>query len=158
MSFKTHFVEAVNKFNTDWQVTREEAKKIKDVDTKISHVKKFLESNPSKANFSRVLNWTRMTKLGYKNSSPELAQKFENYLDYLEANSNKFTKEDTDTDLRDLSPDKFIAVYKDLVHRKNDFQHGGKRPASMVSYLSQMKEIASKRGINLPPDPQASSN
>lgn len=155
MSFKIHFVEAVNKFNTDWQVTREEAKKIKDVDAKIAHVKKFLESSPSKANLARVLNWTRMTKLGYKNSSPELAQKFEDYLDYLDANSNKFSSEDTDTDLNDLPEQKFIAVYRDLVHRKNDFQHGGKRPASMVNYLSQMKEIAKKRNINLPPDPQA---
>jgi hypothetical protein len=154
MTFKTHFVEAINKFNTDWQVTREEAKKIKDVDAKITHVKRFLESNPSKANLARVLNWTRMTKLGYKNSNPELSQKFEDYLDYLEINSNKFEGEDTDTDLNDLPEQKFIAVYKDLVHRKNDFQHGGKRPASMVNYLSQMKEIAKKRNINLPPDPQ----
>lgn len=155
MNFKDHFVEAVNKFNTDWQVTREEAKKIKDVDTKIAHVKKFLNSNPSKANLGRVLNWTRMTKLGYKNSNPELGQKFEDYLDYLEANSSKYSGEDTDTDLKDLSPEKFVAVYKDLVRRKNDFQHGGKRPASMTSYLSQMKSIAKERGINLPEDPQA---
>lgn len=156
MSFKQHFAETVNKFNTDWQVTREEAKKIKDVDTKISHVKNFLNNNPSKANLARVLNWTRMTKLGYKNSNPELGQKFEEYLDYLEANMDKFSGEDTDTDLNDLPEQKFIAVYKDLAHRKNNFQHGGKRPVSMVNYLSQMKEIAKKRNITLPPDPQES--
>jgi hypothetical protein len=154
MSFKTHFVEAINKFNTDWQVTREEAKKIKDVNAKIAHVKDFLEKNPSKANLARVLNWTRMTKLGYKNSNPELGQKFEDYLDYLQANIDKFSGEDTDTNLEDLPVQKFIAVYKDLAHRKNDFQHGGKRPVSMVNYLSQMKEVANKRNINLPPDPQ----
>jgi hypothetical protein len=155
MSFVQHFKEAVNKFNTEWQVTREEAKKIKDVDKKISHVKKFLEQNPSKANLGRVLNWTRMTKLGYKNSSPELAQKFEDYLDYLDTNADKFTEEDKDIDLKDLPAAKFIAVYKDLVHRKNDFQHGGKRPVSMSQYLANMVKIAKERGISLPPDPQA---
>ena len=154
MNFKSFFVENVNKFNTDWQVTREEAKKIKDVDAKISHVKNFLVKNPSKANFARILNWTRMTKLGYKNSSPEMGQKFEEFNDYLDANINKFTSEDTDTNLEDLPEAKFIAVYKDLVHRKNDFQHGGKRPVSMSQYLAKMKEIAQKRKINLPPDPQ----
>jgi hypothetical protein len=154
MNFQNFFTEAVNKFNTDWQVTREEAKKIKDVNAKINHVKKFLNSNPSKANLGRVLNWTRMTKLGYKKSSPELAQKFEDYLDYLEANADKYTGEDTDTDLEKLSPEKFVAVYKDLVHRKNDFQHGGKRPESMKSYLAKMKKVAKDRNISLPKDPQ----
>jgi hypothetical protein len=154
MSFKQHFVEAVNKFNTDWQVTREEAKKIKDVDSKIAHVKKFLDNNPSKANLGRVLNWTRMTKLGYKNSSSELAQKFEDYLDLLEKHKDQYTAEDTDISLEDLPITKFIAVYKDLVHRKNDFQHGGKRPVSMSQYLASMKEVAKKRNIDLPPDPQ----
>ena len=156
MNFKSYFEEAVNKFNTEWQVTREEAKKIKDVDKKIQHVKNFLDQNPSKANFARVLNWTRMTKLGYKNSSPELAQKFEDYLDYLDANIDKFAEEDKDVDLMDLPEAKFVAVYKDLVHRKNDFQHGGKRPVSMSQYLAKMKEVAKERGIVLPKDPQES--
>ena len=154
MNFVQFYSEAVNKFNTEWQVTREEAKKIKDVDTKISHVKKFLIDNPSSANFGRVANWTRMTKLGYKNSSIESAQKFEHFLDYLELNKHKFEEEDKDIDLNDLPADKFVAVYKDLVHRKNDFQHGGKRPVSMSQYLSQMQSVAKKRGISLPPDPQ----
>lgn len=156
MNFKTFYTEAVNKFNTEWQVTREEAKKIKDVNAKITHVKKFLDQNPSKANLARVLNWTRMTKLGYKNSSPELAQKFEDYLDYLEANASKFSEEDKDVDLMDLPEAKFVAVYKDLVHRKNDFQHGGKRPVSMSQYLAKMKQVAKERGITLPQDPQDS--
>ena len=154
MNFKSFYTEAVNKFNTEWQVTREEAKKIKDVDKKIAHVKNFLEQNPSKANLGRVLNWTRMTKLGYKNSSPELAQKFEEYLEYLDLNVDKFTEEDKDIDLNDLPEAKFIAVYKDLAHRKNDFQHGGKRPETMKNYLAQMKEVAKQRNITLPKDPQ----
>jgi len=155
MNFLNFYTEAVNKFNTEWQVTREEAKKIKNVDAKISHVKKFLEDNPSKANLGRVLNWTRMSKLGYKNSSPELTQKFEDYLDYLEVNADKFSEEDKDVDLKDLPESKFIAVYKDLVHRKNDFQHGGKRPVSMSQYLAKMVQVAKERDIKLPLDPQA---
>lgn len=155
MNFESFYKESVNKFNTEWQVTREEAKKIKDVDKKISHVKEFLTSNPSTANFGRVANWTRMTKLGYKNTSVESAQKFEDFLDYLELNRSKFSEEDKDIDLKDLPEAKFIAVYKDLVHRKNDFQHGGKRPVSMSQYLAKMVEMARERKISLPPDPQA---
>lgn len=154
MSFKDFYKESINKFNTDWQVTREEAKKIKDVDAKIAHVKNFLNQNPSKANLARVLNWTRMTKLGYKNSNPHLGQKFEDYLDYLENNKNKYSAEDSDTDLNDLPAEKFIAVYKDLINRKNNFQHGGKRPQTMIEYLSKMKKIAHERNISLPSDPQ----
>lgn len=154
MNFKSFFSETVNKFNTAWQDVRERAKKIKNVDDKIKLVKNFLEDNPSKENLGRVSNWTRMTKLGYKNSSPELAQKFEDYLDYLEANKDKFSEEDKDIDLNDLSPERFKAIYKDLVHRKNDFQHGGKRPVTMTNYLNKMKEIAKKRQIDLPADPQ----
>jgi hypothetical protein len=156
MNFKSFYSESVNKFNTEWQVTREEAKKIKDVDKKISHVKNFLEQNPSKANFMRVLNWARMTKLGYKNTSPELGQKFEDFMDYMDANIDKFAEEDKDVDLMDLPEAKFVAVYKDLVNRKNDFQHGGKRPVSMSQYLAKMKEVAKERGISLPRDPQES--
>jgi hypothetical protein len=154
MNFKSFYTEAVNKFNTEWQVTREEAKKIKEVDKKIAHVKSFLIANPSSANFGRVANWTRMTKLGYKNTSPESAQKFEDFLDYLEFNKSKFSAEDKDIDLKNLPEAKFIAVYKDLVHRKNNLHHGGKRPVSMSQYLAKMKEVARERKISLPPDPQ----
>lgn len=154
MNFKNYFSEAVNKFNTAWQDTREKAKKIKNVDEKIALVKKFLNDNPSKENFARVVNWTRMTKLGYKNSNPSLGQKFEDYLDYLENNSNKYSAEDTDIDLYDLNPERFQAIYKDLVHRKNDFQHGGKRPVSMSQYLEKMKKVAKERKINLEADPR----
>ena len=42
-----------------------------------------------------------------------------------------------------------------LAHRKNDFQHGGKRPVSMSQYLAKMVEVAKERKINIPPDPQA---
>lgn len=155
MSFSNFYSESVNKFNTDWQVTREEAKKIKDVDAKIAHVKKFLNNNPSKANLMRVANWTRMTSLGYKNTSHDAVQKFNDYLDYLDNNKDKYSGEDTDTDLEKLDPHKFTAVYKDLVNRKNNFQHGGKRPATMIAYLNKMKQIARERNISLPADPQS---
>jgi hypothetical protein len=153
MSFKHFFSETTNKFNTDWQDTRERAKKIKNVDDKIKLVKDFLQKNPSKANYARVLNWTRMTKLGYKNNSPDLGQKFEDYLDYLYSNESEYTAEDTDTDLEDLEPQRFVAIYRDLINRKNNFQHGGKRPQTMVEYLAKMKQVAAKRKISLPPDP-----
>ena len=155
MNFFNYFIESVNKFNTAWQDVRVEAKKIKDVDAKINLVKKFLIDNPSKANLGRIVNWTRMTKLGYKNSSPESCQKFDDFLEFLDVNIDKFSEEDSDVDLNSLPAATIQKIYKDLVLRRNDFQHGGKRPKNQVDYLNRIKEIAQNRGIDLIKDPQA---
>jgi hypothetical protein len=145
-----------NPFMTGWQLVRNKVKKYKDVNQKIKDVRSFLNDHPSEANFKAVANWTRMTKLGYKNTSPESAQKLEDFLDYLENNREKYNKESSDVDLQSVPENEFKSLYKDLVHRKNDFQHGGKRPASMVKYLSKMQEVARDRGITLEKDPQSS--
>ena len=152
-SFKNFYIESVNKFNTEWQDTRTDAKKLKDVDEKIAFVKKFINDNPTKANLGRVLNWTRMTKLGYS-TSPEKQSKFDDFIDYLERNEDKYSGEDKDVDLNDISEERFVKIYKDLINRKNDFQHEGKRPKTMVAYLAKMKSVANERGIDLPADKQ----
>jgi hypothetical protein len=144
-----------NPFMTAWQLVRNKVKKIKNVDEKIKNVKDFLNENPSAANFKAVANWTRMTKLGYKTTSPESGQKFEDFLDYLQNNQEKYKEEVEDIDLNDVPEKEFKALYLDLVNRENNFQHGGKRPAAMVAYLARMVEVASDRGIDLDPDPQA---
>jgi len=143
-----------NPFMTAWQLVRNRVKKIKDVDKKIEDVKNFLNQNPSEANFKAVANWTRMTKLGYKNTSPESAQKLEDFLDYLENNRENYNKEVEDLNLEEVPEKEFKALYKDLVNRANDFQHGGKRPASMIEYLARMVRVAADRGIELEKDPQ----
>ena len=56
--------------------------------------------------------------------------------------------------LNNLSQKQFIDLYDDLIHRKNDYRHGGKRPATMIEYLAKMKQVAKERNINLPADPQ----
>jgi len=152
MNFMQFYTESngwVNKFNTLWQVARLKAKDLKDVDAKISLVKKCLLDNPSPENFGRVSNWTSMTKLGYKNSSLESVRKFEDFLDYLENNKNDFTAEDKDMNLEDLPEDIYIRLYQDLKGRKNNLHHGGKRPVSMSQYLAEMEKIAAKRDIDL---------
>lgn len=141
-------------FITAWQLVRNKVKKIKDVNKKIEEVKDFLNQNPSRPNFLAVANWTRMTKLGYKNTSPESAQKLEDFLDYLENNQGKYNEEVADIDLESVPEKEFKSLYNDLIHRANDFQHGGKRPASMVEYLARMVRVAAERDIDLPPDPQ----
>jgi hypothetical protein len=150
-NFKSFFIESVNKFNTEWQDARTDAKKIKDVEEKISFVKKFLNKNPTKANLGRVLNWARMTKLGYS-SSPSKQSQFDDFIDYLENNEEKYSGEDKDVDLHDISPEKFVKIYKDLINRRNDFQHEGKRPKTMIEYLAKMKSVARDRDIKLPED------
>ena len=141
-------------FITAWQLVRNKVKKIKDVNKKIEEVKSFLNQNPSEPNFKAVANWTRMTKLGYKNTSPESAQKLEDFLDYLEKNQGRYNQEASDIDLNSVPEAEFKSLYKDLVNRRNDFQHGGKRPIAMINYLSRMEEVAAERGITLDKDPQ----
>jgi len=155
MNFLNFYTEAnnkINKFNTLWQIARVEAKDIKDVDQKIEHVKKCLFNNPSQENFGRITNWTSMTKLGYKNTSMESVQKFEDFLDFLDNHKLEFTAEDKDIDLHDVPEDVFWNVYNDLIHRSNNFQHKGKRPVTMSQYLAKMKEVGQERGIKLPED------
>jgi hypothetical protein len=152
-SFKQFYTETVNKFNTEWQDARTDAKKIKDVDDKIAFVKKFINDSPTKANLGRVLNWARMTKLGYS-TSPEKQSKFDDFIDYLQNNEEKYSGEDKDVDLYDISEERFKKIYKDLINRRNDFQHGGKRPETMIAYLAKMKSVAKERDIELPTDKQ----
>jgi hypothetical protein len=152
-SFKQFYTENINKFNTEWQDARTDAKKIKDVDEKIAFVKKFINDSPTKANLGRVLNWARMTKLGYS-TSPEKQSKFDDFIDYLQNNEEKYSGEDKDVDLYDISEERFKKIYKDLINRRNDFQHGGKRPETMIAYLAKMKSVAKERDIELPTDKQ----
>ena len=155
MNFLNFYTEAnnrINKFNTLWQIARVEAKNIKDVDQKIEHVKKCLLDNPSPENLGRVTNWTSMTKLGYKKSSMESVLKFEDFLDYLDNNKQKFNAADKDVDLYNIPEDIFSELYSDLIHRSNNFQHRGKRPETMSQYLAKMKQVGEERGIDLEED------
>lgn len=124
MDFKQFFSlnESVNKFDIDWQIVRTHARDIKNVDQKIKYVLNFLDNNPTEDNYGRIHNWLRMTKLGYKNF-PEQSQKFEDTLDFIEVNINKYKeKKPVNNDLSKIDTNTLIKVYNDLKKRKYGFQ------------------------------------
>lgn len=150
MNFKEYYnvTENVNKFDINWQIVRTDARDIKEVPAKISFVLDFLNSNPTKENYGRVHNWLRMTKLGYK-SEPEKAQKFEDALDRIENNKEKYSSSQSpDEDLSSISNDKLKKVYKDLKKRKYGFQIKTV-PKAHTDFLHKLEAELEKRKIKI---------
>lgn len=150
MNFKDFYTvnENVNKFDIGWQVVRTDARDLKDVPEKISFVLQFLNSHPTKENYGRVHNWLRMTKLGYK-SEPEKSQKFENALDQIENNKEKYSSEgSSEGDLSSISNEKLKKVYKDLKKRKYGFQIKTV-PKAHTEFLNKLETELGKRRIEI---------
>ena len=112
----------ITKFNIHWQITRVLARGIKDPSAKLSFVLDYLDSNPSIHNLARVLNWVKMTGVGYS-KQPLIASIYDSEAKDLEANRElyKGTK-DNDNDLSKISTDQLQLVYDDLKARKYGFQ------------------------------------
>lgn len=134
---------AVNKFSIGWQLTRVQAKKFKDPDEKISHVLKFLKTNPTQENHGRVLNWMRMTGLGYKD---DVRAKFNKHADHLANTKDKYTsREKTGSDnLSGVSDKDLEAVHKDLKNRKYGFQFKS-TPKAHTEYVKKLGSEIEKR-------------
>jgi hypothetical protein len=149
MNFKSFYnlTENVDKFDINWQIVRTDARDIKDVSQKISHVMHFLNDNPTKENYGRVHNWLRMTKLGYK-SEPEKAQEFEHALDKIENNKDKYSSEGSKGDISSISDDKLKKVYKDLKKRKYGFQIKTV-PKAHTNFLGELEKELEKRRIKV---------
>lgn len=134
----------VNKFNIHWQITRVEAKKIKDPKDKIAHVMLFLDSFPNYYNYYRVLNWAKMTKLGYKDERS--INLFNTALHFMEQHKRRYieNREDMDNSFDDVSTENLEMVYKDLQKRKYDFQYRG-QPKDDKEFQERLKEEINKR-------------
>jgi len=149
MDFKSYYNlnENVNKFDINWQIVRTDARDIKDVSEKISHVMHFLNDHPTKENYGRVHNWLRMTKLGYK-SEPEKAQQFEHALDHIENNKEKYNSQEDLGDISSIDSNKLLKVYKDLKKRKYGFQIKTV-PKAHTDFLQQLESELEKRRIKI---------
>ena len=130
----------INKFNISWQLVRVKARKIKDVESKIEFVLNFLKKNNSKENFSRIVNWLKMTRLGYKDMN-----KRQLFIDAL--NMVEMIKCDAKDNVNDLSlviSNDLLMVYKDLNKRKYGFQYKS-APKSHVEFVTKLKAELLKR-------------
>ena len=134
---------AVNKFNIHWQLTRVQAKKLKDPDEKISHVLGFLKKHPTQENHGRVLNWMRMTGLGY---SGDVRSKFNKHADHLANTKDKYTSREKpgSGDLSGVSDKDLESVHKDLKNRKYGFQFKS-TPKAHTEYVKKLGSEIEKR-------------
>jgi hypothetical protein len=134
---------SVNKFSMPWQLTRVQAREMKDPHQKISHVMGFLKKHPTAENHGRVLNWMRMTGLGYKG---EVRAMFNKHADHLAASKDKYTSHehhDSD-DLSHVSDKDLEKVHKDLKARKYGFQIKTV-PKAHTAYVNKLAAEIEKR-------------
>lgn len=135
LDFFTENTSRVNKFNIKWQIARVNARDIKDVDDKIDHVMKFLDSNKNVHNYGRVHNWVKMTGVAYKGDD---RKKFEDTLDSMEKNKEKYSStDDNDGDLKKVSTEDLRKVHKDLSKRKYGFQYKTV-PKAHTDFMNQL--------------------
>jgi hypothetical protein len=57
----------ITKYNIDWQIVRVQAKKYKDIATKINYVLEFYKKHNTIDNHERIINWLEGLAMGYKN-------------------------------------------------------------------------------------------
>jgi Asp-tRNA(Asn)/Glu-tRNA(Gln) amidotransferase C subunit len=139
----------VNKFNIRWQIVRVKARGIKDVSKKISYVMNFLTTYPNMHNRGRVLNWLKMTSLGYKNEeSDDIQRQFDRAIDYVDQlekqqSDNMYDAVDLSNSFRDISTEDLEAVYKDLSKRKYGFQYD-RVPKAHTEFVQRLKEYLDK--------------
>jgi len=128
----------VNKFNLQWQIVRLQARELKDVELKIVHVIQFLQHNKNVHNYERVMNWCKMTALGYKKSGKDakFAPMIETLLEYKKYYINNV--EDTVEEWELTSTETLVALQKDLKKRTNNFMHGGKMPKDQEEFMAKL--------------------
>jgi len=127
---------SVNKFSIDWQICRVRARSIKDVDNKIKFVISFLETYRSKENVERVLNWLKMTRVGYKDEA--IRKKFDRVIDDVKVTGLDYFEKDNVNDLSCVSDEDIEMVLKDLNKRKYGFQFN-KVPKDHVKFVSALE-------------------
>jgi len=131
------------KFNTSWQLTRVNARKIKDPLQKILYVLSYLEAYPSIHSYKRVMNWIKMTRLGYKQQRII----FDKYIDSLEANESKYKSiEDSPTAFSQFSNESILEIYKDLSKRKYGFQIKA-IPKEHTAYMLLLEKYMQEKGL-----------
>ena len=134
----------MNKFNIHWQIVRTKAKRIKNAHLKTEFVRDFLDNNKNVYNFGRVLNWAKMTKLGYPENSIERVA-FDELIAYMKVHQEEYDDStDTDNDLTKISTKNLQMVFDDLSKRKYNFQFN-KTPEDHKTFMIELKDELSKR-------------
>lgn len=132
----------VDKFNISWQIVRAKARNIKNVDDKIKYIVNFLNKEKNIHNFGRVINWLKMTALGYKEVD---RKKFDEKIVVLLNKQEHYTSlDDSSNDFDKVSKIDLELVYKDLSARKYGFQYKSV-PKAHVEFMSNLKDALTKK-------------
>lgn len=132
----------VDKFNISWQIVRAKARNIKNVDDKINYIVNFLNKEKNIHNFGRVINWLKMTALGYKGVD---RKKFDEKIALLLNKQEHYTSlDDSSNDFDKVSKDDLELVYKDLSTRKYGFQYKSV-PKAHVEFMSNLKAALDRK-------------
>ena len=59
----------ITKYNIHWQIVRVQAKKYKDVTTKLDYVLHFYQQHKTLDNYERIMNWLEGLAMGYRDIS-----------------------------------------------------------------------------------------
>ena len=127
-----------SKWNIDWQLVRVQARSLKNWNEKKTFILNWYRDNPSSQNYSRVMNWVRMTCMGYKISPNDTITE----LKTIEVQSGL---SDTTT-MKHVSIEDLQKVLKDLTKRKYNFQFKGQTPQGHIDFVETlMGEINSRK-------------
>ena len=129
----------VNKFNPAWQLQRVQLKKIKIAHEKIDKALEYLHNHMNVHDKERVLNWLKMTKLGYNNIDAKVTTLFNIAIEKVETmKDSSFSKEDNSSKLSDLTSDQLIGIRGDLKSRKYNFRFNGVAPKDHSEFMIQL--------------------
>lgn len=129
----------INKFNPAWQLQRIQLKKIKPAHEKIEKAMYYLHSNMNVHDKDRVMNWLKMTKLGYNNIDARVTMLFNDAIEAVEKlKDSSFSKEDNSSKLSDLTSDQLIGIRDDLKSRKYNFRFNEVTPKDHSEFMIQL--------------------
>lgn len=142
-------IKKVNKFSPRWQLVRVQVKKSPKIEDKIKKVLSYLSANKNLHDKQRVLNWLRMTKLGYSKVNPTSRQLFDKAIEKLEGiKLSEFKKEDSDSKLSDLTLEELQSIKADLSKRKYNFQYKSNIPDDHTKFMEELQKEIVKMIIN----------
>ena len=131
-----------NKWDIQWQITRVNARLVKDYDDKFEFVIEWFKDNPTETYYKNVKNWIRMTSMGYKKSPDIWLNDIEEYVTENGLMSDSRYTPQTLSQTPDFLLER---VYKDLSKRKYNFQFKGRIPKGHIEFVESLEEELSKR-------------
>jgi hypothetical protein len=135
------------KYILRWQIARIQAKKVKNIDTKIFIIKKYFRTYPSLNDKDRVLNWIDGSIIGYKDITSK--RKLGDFKIQIE-NTEVLPIDFSDSHFAEYNEKTLIELVKDLYKRNKKWADKGYIHKSQVEFLTKLYNFLEECGIVLP--------